>query len=103
MFRHKKAQSTLEYAILIGFVAAALITSQIILKRHYQGKLRESAQSMGEQFSPGITTNEYTTTSSTVSTETVRGGESATVINNQTSDRTGHERIDVNEREYFPQ
>ena len=50
-----RAQTTLEYAVLIGVIVAALIAMQRYLKRGYQGKLRESADQMGEQFSPGYT------------------------------------------------
>ena len=47
----KKAQSTLEYVILIILVVAALLTMQIYVKRGIQGRLRSSADDIGEQFS----------------------------------------------------
>jgi len=50
-----KAQTTLEYAILIGVIVAALIAMQSYLKRGFQGKMRSHADSMGSQFSPGHT------------------------------------------------
>lgn len=50
-----KAQTTLEYAILIGVIVAALIAMQTYIKRGFQGKMRGDADSMGAQFSPGHT------------------------------------------------
>jgi len=50
-----KAQATLEYAILIGVIVAGLIAMQVYFKRGFQGKIRDSADDIGEQFSPGKT------------------------------------------------
>jgi hypothetical protein len=56
MMRRKiKAQSTLEYAIVIAVVVAALLAMQIYMKRGVQGKLHESADQIGEQFDAGNT------------------------------------------------
>ncbi|MFH1655892.1 MAG: hypothetical protein ABH954_04720 [Candidatus Omnitrophota bacterium] len=51
--RKKTAQSTLEYAIVIAVIVAALIAMQIFIRRGYMGSLKEGADSMGPQFSPG--------------------------------------------------
>lgn len=61
MFLRKKGQSTLEYAIIIAVVAAALIAMATYMKRGVQGKQRESADKIGDQFSPKHTTYKYTT------------------------------------------
>ncbi len=59
-------QSTLEYAVLIAVVAAAAIGMQIYVKRGIQGRLRQSADQVGEQFTPiGYTAKYETTTKST--------------------------------------
>ncbi|MBM3250503.1 MAG: class III signal peptide-containing protein [Candidatus Omnitrophica bacterium] len=92
--RKKKGQTTLEYAILIGVVAAALIAMQVYLKRGYQGKLRASADDMGDQFSPELTTYTFTTNSLTNSNEAVGSGTTTTTINNQFSNRYGNEEVD---------
>jgi len=89
----KRAQSTLEYAILIGVIVAGLIAMQVYLKRGFQGKLRESADSMGEQFSPGYTTSNYTTNSFTNSTETLNNEITTTNIQNQVTNRWGNEQV----------
>jgi hypothetical protein len=91
--RQNKAQTTLEYAILIGVIVAGLIAMQIYLKRGYQGKLRESADSMGQQFSAGETTMDYGSTSYTNSTENVTGGVTTSTIKAQNSERRGAERV----------
>lgn len=97
----KRAQTTLEYAILIGVVVAGLIAMQTYLKRGVQGKLKESADSMGQQFSPGYTTYNYTTTSRTSSNEDVAGGVTRTEIDEQVTDRTGQEDVQGAENEYW--
>jgi Flp pilus assembly pilin Flp len=54
---NRKALSTIEYAMLIGFIAAALIAMQVYVKRAIQGNLRDKAQllSEGSFYSPGAT------------------------------------------------
>lgn len=43
-----KAQSILEYAILIGIIAAALSTMQIYLRRGIQSVIRAAADEVGD-------------------------------------------------------
>jgi len=59
--RKEKAQSTLEYAIIIAVVVGALLAMQTYIKRGIQGKLQASTDSIGEQYSAGITTVKYIT------------------------------------------
>jgi Flp pilus assembly pilin Flp len=95
-FRLKRsAQTTLEYAILIGVIAAALITMQIYLKRGYQGKIKSGADSMGEQFSPGLSTSNYTTNSLSNTQEVIGNGTTTTTIHNQWSDRSGDASVNA--------
>jgi Flp pilus assembly pilin Flp len=74
----RQAQSTLEFALLVVAVAAALIAMDIYLKRGIQGKLRQSADELGQQYAPG-------NTSSSITTET-----SGHVITNVYSDTVGN-------------
>lgn len=55
----KKAQSTLEYALLIAVVVGVLITMQAYIKRGMQGKLRDVTDQIGDQYSPGATQGRY--------------------------------------------
>lgn len=61
MSRACKGQSILEYAMIIAVVVAALLAINAYMKRGIQGKLRESIDSVGEQYEAGNTTSNYTT------------------------------------------
>lgn len=53
LIKISKAQSTLEYALLIGVVVGGLLTMQNYLKRSIQGKLQASADEISpDQYSP---------------------------------------------------
>ncbi|MFH1655891.1 MAG: hypothetical protein ABH954_04715 [Candidatus Omnitrophota bacterium] len=43
----KRAQSTGEYAILIGLVIAAVVAMQVYIKRGLQGKVRDGMEAFG--------------------------------------------------------
>ena len=62
MLKLKKAQITMEYAIMAICFVAALLSMQVYLKRSIQGRLRLNADSIGEQFDPRSTTLDITTT-----------------------------------------
>ncbi len=51
----RKGQSTLEYAVLIIIIIAALIAIQTYIKRGVQGRLKSASDDIGDQFSPGNT------------------------------------------------
>ncbi len=53
---NKRGQSTLEYALIIAVVVAALLAIQIYMKRGVEGKLRESTDEIGSQFAVENTT-----------------------------------------------
>jgi len=90
----KRGQSTLEYVILIGFVVAALIAMGVYMKRGVQGKLRESADQVGEQYSAGNTTGTYTTTTNINQTENMAsGGRTTTTINRNEQRKSGSETV----------
>jgi hypothetical protein len=100
--RKSSGQSTLEYVILIGFVVAALIAMGVYMKRGFQGKLRESTDQVGQQYSPGNTvSNIVTTTAIDQNEETAAGGVTTTTINANTQERTGSETVDVFSNEQF--
>ena len=52
MFSQRKAQSSLEYALLIVAVVATLVAIQAYMKRSIQGRLRASSDLIGDQFDP---------------------------------------------------
>lgn len=47
-----RAQSFLEYAIVISCMVAAILGLQIFLKRTMQGRFREAADQIGGQYAP---------------------------------------------------
>lgn len=99
----KKAQSTLEYAVIIAVVVAALISMQIYFKRGLQGKIRQASDDIGEQFSPSTTTSNYDTNVVSNTHETVQGGVSTVSIAGENSQtRTGSESTGKFEDEYMP-
>lgn len=69
-----KGQSTLEYAVIIVVVAAALLAMQIYMKRGVQGKMRESTDSIGEQFDAVDTESSFTSQSSGTTVQEIAGG-----------------------------
>jgi len=52
----RKGQSILEYVILLGLVVAALLIMHIYIKRAYQGRIKQGADEVSQQYSPGHTT-----------------------------------------------
>jgi len=55
--RNRRAQSTLEYVLLVAAVVAALIAMFGIISYGSMGKFKQSADSIsdGEQYEPGVT------------------------------------------------
>jgi uncharacterized protein (UPF0333 family) len=97
----KRGQSTLEYAVLIVVIIAALIAMQVYLKRGMQGRMRESSDQIGEQFSPGSTTSNFWYNTYSKSRETSSGGATITVIENQWQSRSGNETVGDAADEYW--
>jgi uncharacterized protein (UPF0333 family) len=92
--RRMRGQGTLEYVILTGFVVAALIAMGIYMKRGFQGRLRESTDQIGGQYSAQHTTSDYTTATNLQQTETVSGGGvTHTDITQNTQTKTGSETV----------
>lgn len=89
-----RGQSTLEYVILTGFIVAALIAMGVYMKRGIQGKLRESTDQVGEQYSAGNTTSSYTTSTDIQQTENMQaGGQTTTTIDRNIQKKSGSETV----------
>ena len=75
LIKMQKAQSTLEYALLIGVVVGALISMQNYLKRSVEGKLQIVGDQIGDPYSPGLTKrDEYMKAGAGTITETTYRG-----------------------------
>lgn len=66
----RKAQSTLEYTLVIAVFVAALISMTVYIKRGFQGNYRQTADEIGSAYEPKNTTSDKTllTTSISIST-----------------------------------
>lgn len=89
----KRGQSTLEYAVLIVVIIAALIAMQVYLKRGIQGRVRESSDQIGEQFSPGYTVSNRTTYTYSNTSELSDAYSTTTQVYNQWQNRVGWENV----------
>jgi len=56
-----KAQSTLEYAVIIAVVMVALLAMNIYMRRGFSGRLRDIADTVGPQYWPGSTESDLRT------------------------------------------
>jgi uncharacterized protein (UPF0333 family) len=98
---NKKGQSTLEYALLIGVIVAGLIAMQVYLKRGYQGRLRESTDQIGEQYSPGYTTSKSKTTAESTTREAVQDKVTRSDLLSEKRASTSEEGVESFENEYW--
>ncbi|MBF0511594.1 MAG: hypothetical protein HQL13_04605 [Candidatus Omnitrophica bacterium] len=76
----KRGQSTLEYAILIVVIIGALLAIQTYIKRGIQGRLKSSADDIGDQYSEGNTNSVKITKKVSNTQETFNAGVSSTNI-----------------------
>ena len=101
----KRGQSTLEYAVLVVVVVAALISIQVYVKRSYQGRMKSSADDIGDQFSPGNTNAIIAQkTSSHESQQFGVGGQGlqrTTLLNDEITNTVSQQVILHNTREYW--
>lgn len=66
IYLNKKGQTTLEYAVIIAVIVAALLAMQVYFKRGVQGRIRQASDDIGRAYSPQRTAT-TTTTTTTVS------------------------------------
>jgi hypothetical protein len=91
---NRRAQSTLEYAIIIAVVMAGLWFMQHYLKRGYQGKLRDAADQMGEQYDPAAYTSHFTLLqNSTVEQRNLNKVQNTNYTQNQINSKIGNENL----------
>jgi uncharacterized protein (UPF0333 family) len=97
MFIHlnKKAQSTLEYAVIIAVVVGALLAMQAYIKRGISGRLRTASDDIGEQFSAGYSNITLSTNTTMSTNETATGGALplTTTVTTQSQNRQSAEDV----------
>ncbi|MFA4888095.1 MAG: hypothetical protein WC628_00770 [Candidatus Omnitrophota bacterium] len=86
----KRAQTTLEYAVIFAVIAAALITMSVYMKRGIQGRLRSNIEQLNEGafYSPGITNGTITTR-----TKSTERSDAHNIPFNLTNNETGSDTI----------
>ena len=97
IMRHTSGQATLEYAVILAVVIAALLAMQIYMKRGVQGKLRDATDQVGEQYRPVNTTSEYTVQSRSARHDEVKtdGTSTWTLTGNEVQIKSGSETVDT--------
>jgi len=98
----KKGLSTVEYSILIIIVLGALMTSQTYVKRALQGRYKDAADEIGDQYSPGNANYFRQTNTESMKNEARTGqAEITTILENEiTSIHTLLEIVNV-QQEYW--
>ncbi len=76
----KKAQSILEYAVFLCMILISLVSMQVFIRRCYQGRLKQQAETLGSQYSIGHTSS-FTITSTRTITDTYTGGKTPWGVN----------------------
>lgn len=94
MFRKKRGQSAIEYALVIVVAIAALLAVNVYMKKGMQGRLKESTDQIGRQWDvANFETYWKTTSSGTTCTSEIRNA-SGTITTNITGSET------INRSEY---
>lgn len=100
--KKRKGQSTVEYAILIIIIIGALISIQVYFKRGVQGRVKDSADNIGEQYSPGNTRINTVTKSHSRTTETFNMGvQRSQLIDTESTNIFKNQQIINVQREYW--
>jgi Flp pilus assembly pilin Flp len=104
IYLNKKGQNTLEYAIIIAVIVAALIAMNAYIKRGVQGRLKSATNDIGDQFSPQTAFGTSNTHMEANSDENITGGAAPTTTVNTTQDQTKNvtENVGTLSDEWFP-
>ena len=97
----KRGQSTLEYAVLILIIIAALISIQMYMKRGFQGRLKQASDDIGDQYSPGNMNESKITKRYSNSTEISNRGTSSSELRTEKTNTETHSNILNLEQEYW--
>jgi hypothetical protein len=89
----RRAQSTIEYIMVIGVLAASLIAMGAYMKRGFHGNVRNMADQLGSQYEPGKTAIDYEETLTSVSEETTIGQVVDGVTDSQTSSSESEQSV----------
>lgn len=103
MFRlTRKAQTTAEYAIVIGLVIAAVLAMQVYVKRGLQGRVKDAVDhtdpsdtitGVTGQYEPYYTQSTMDSNQGAVDTETTTDGGAVGRVSNADASRTGTQQV----------
>ena len=100
--KNRSGQSALEYAVLVVIIIGALLSIQFYLKRGIQGRLKSSADDIGDQYSVGNTNVLKTTNTHSETSETFSNGVSKTLFTAPESTNTVDKSVILNvDQEYM--
>jgi hypothetical protein len=101
----RKGQSTLEYAVLIVIIIAALLAMNQYIKRGLQGRLKSSTDDIGDQFSPGNTNFSRTVSTASNTAEefglAAVGVQSTVLLNREITNTTESSNIVNTQFEFY--
>ena len=102
----RRAQSTLEYAVLVIVIIGALLSIQNYIKRGVQGRLKSAADDIGDQYSVGNTNviKHTFTSSNTLDTFGVNGQvgvSKSTLLNDEITNSYEKSIILDTQQEYY--
>jgi len=102
--RKIKGQSTLEYAVIIAVVIAAVLAMQIYARRALMGGIRDDVDNVGKQFDPGFDGSvTYTRSGSTADSYTAETGVTSSSFTADSLTVDGTEGITDYEHTWFPE
>jgi Flp pilus assembly pilin Flp len=96
--RKTRAQSVLEYAILMVIVIAALISIQTYVKRGLQGRLTSATDDIGDQVGVGGKSNVYKRVDSYSKTQenALKGEQKSSTVAEGSTNTTKNVTVDTN-------
>ena len=92
---NKRAQTTAEYAVLLGLVIAAVLAMQVYVKRSLQGKIKEQADEVGNQYEPYYLSSDFTSNRDGSQSSTLQTGGSVGRTLSDRASRTGTQTYGV--------
>ena len=100
--RKIKGQSTLEYAVLIIIIIGALLSIQVYIKRGLQGRLKSSADDIGDQYSEGNQNVLKTIATHSKTADTfIAGQQSSQLRENETTNTTMSSNVINTQQEFW--
>jgi hypothetical protein len=99
--KQKKAQSLIEYILVLAAVIVAILFMQLYVNRAISGRLKDASDQIGDQYSSSAKFNITTTRGSKITESTTAAGGSTTKYDKDESTRSGSESLQTSKNEFF--